>query len=125
MHGYFLFLLLGSLLGGCAAYTATSGGIAMKDDSRTTSVYFSSGDRSLIASYYRNSTGYRKSSGSVKVSKGNSLPPGAKGEPLAYELERKLSPLPSAYARLRVGEDIVLMNKNTRVLVDVLYGVAH
>ena len=125
MHKYLLFLLLGFLLGGCAAYTATSGRVVLKDDSRATSVYFSSSDRSLIEGYYQESTGYRKSSGSVKVAKGIALPSGAKSEPLPYELEKKLSPLPSAYVRLRVGGDIVLMDRKTRVLTDVLAGVAY
>jgi hypothetical protein len=57
------------------------------------------------------------------LAKRDRLPPGLQGDALPYELERKLSRLPSSYVRVRIGQDIVLMDRNTRVVFDVVYGV--
>jgi len=39
-------------------------------------------------------------------------------------LERDLAPLPGNYVRVRVGGDIVLMDGKTRVVFDILHGIA-
>ncbi|WP_372522391.1 hypothetical protein [Sulfuricaulis sp.] len=123
MHKYLLFALM---LSGCAAYSATSGQIVLKDDSQTANFRFSDSDRAMIEGYYKNSASRQKakSSAPAKLVKGNFLPSRIQGEPLPRELEQKLSPLPHPYARVRVGQDVVLMDKKTRVMVDVVYGVA-
>jgi len=46
-------------------------------------------------------------------------------EPLPYDLDRRLSRLPSSYVRVRIGQDIVLMDGRTRVVLDVIYGVGN
>ncbi len=134
MHKYILTLLLASLLGGCASYTATSGQVVIKDDETTIDVLIGDRDRTLIRDYYKTvkyknglPPGLAKRNGNLPpgLAKRDKLPPGLQGEPLPSGLEGKLSPLPPNYVRVRVGQDIVLMDRKTRVMVDVVYGVAN
>jgi hypothetical protein len=122
MHKYILALLLASILSGCASYTSTSGRVAIKDDTSVVDVRISDHDRGLIEHYYKNSYKNKKGLPS-RLAKRDKLPPGLQSEPLPYELERKLARLPSPYVRVRVGQDIVLMDRNTRVIFDIVYGV--
>ena len=48
MHKYLLFALSGLMFSGCAAHTATSARVAIKDDSAATVIRFSAGDRVVI-----------------------------------------------------------------------------
>jgi len=68
------------------------------------------------------------------LAKRDSLPPGlarhdrlpddVKYEPLPRDLERQLPPLPSRdYVRVRVGTDLLILNKKTRVVLDVAKGL--
>ncbi len=52
------------------------------------------------------------------------LPPGLQGRTLPYDLETQLTPLPESYVRVQIGTDVVLLNRKTRVVMDVIYGVA-
>ena len=137
MYKYLLFALSGLMLSGCAAYTATSGRVEIKDDSATTAgrvaakdnsaatvVRFSAGDRAVIENYYRKSAPAKTSPGSLPLLKGGWLPNDIGAEPLPPALERKLSPLPSSHERQKVGRNVVLIEKKTRVIADVLYNVA-
>jgi hypothetical protein len=151
MHKYLMFALIGLMFSGCAAYTATSGRVAIKDDSTATAgrvavkdnstatagrvavkdnsavtvVRFSAGDRVVIKDYYRKSTSAKTSPGSMPLLKGGWLPTDVQAEPLPPALERKLSPLPSSHARQKVGRNVVLIEKKTRVIADVVYGLAN
>lgn len=125
MHRYLLWLLLAVMVGGCAAYTATSGKVVLKDDSKTAEIRLSPSDRRVIEEYYRTHTGQKGTTTKAQAVVGRALPAGAKTEPLPRELEQKLSPLSSSHVRLRVGQDVVLMDGKTRVIVDVFYGVAN
>lgn len=118
---------------GCASYLATSGRVVLKDDHATVDVAFNNHDRAVIESYYKKSKkgglppGLAKRSGKLPpgLAKRDRLPPGLQGDTLPYGLETKLSPLPSGYIRVRIGHDIVLLDQSTRVVFDVLYGVAN
>ena len=135
MYRSFLFVLTALLLGGCASYAATSGRVVIKDDTGVVDVRFSDHDRALIHDYYEESRrrhnglppGLAKRNGSLPpgLAKREKLPPGLQYEPLPHDLDRRLAPLPSSYIRVRVGRDIVLMDRKTRVLLDVIYGVAY
>ena len=125
MHRYLLWLLLAVMLGGCAAYTATSGKVVLKDDSKAADIRLSPSDRRVIEEYYRTHAGQKGTTTKVQAVIGRVLPAGAKTEPLPRDLEQKLSPLSSSHVRLRVGQDVVLMDGKTRVIADVLYGVAN
>ncbi len=121
---YLLWVLLALMVGGCAAYTATSGQVVLKDDSKTAEARIGSNDRRLIEEYDRNHADHKAATSSARVVIGHVLPAGTKSESLSRELEQKLSPLPSSHVRLRVGQDVVLVDSKTRVIVDVLYGAA-
>jgi hypothetical protein len=120
-----------TLLSACASYVATSGRVVVKDDTVSVEVRINERDRELIRDYYRGAKQSKKlPPGLAKkeklppgLAKRDTLPPGLQGEPLPTELEARLSPLPGAYARVKVGGDIVLMDKKTRVVFDVVYGL--
>lgn len=128
-------LLTGLLLNGCAAYTATSGQVVIRDDNTVIDVRFSDRDRGIIENYYKKSSKHKKGlpPGLAKrgghlppgLAKRDKLPPGLQGDSLPHDLERQLTRLPSSYVRIRVGQDIVLMDGKTRVMVDVVYGMAN
>jgi hypothetical protein len=122
---YLLWLLLAVMVSGCAAYTATSGQVVLKDDSKTADVRLSPDDLRVIGEYYRNRADRKAAASPVKPVMGHVIPTGTKSEPLPRELEQKLSSLSSSYARVRIGRDIVLINSNTRVVVDVFHGAAN
>lgn len=133
MHKHIAILLMGLLLTGCAAYTATSGQVVIKDDNTVIDVRISDHDRDIIEKYYKKSPKHKKGlpPGLAKrgghlppgLAKRDKLPPGLRGEALPHELEQRLSRLPSSYVRVRVGQDIVLMDGKTRVVFDVVYSV--
>ncbi len=117
---YLLFVLLSFALGGCAVYTATSGQVVLKDDSQAVEVRFTADDRAAVQSYYQQSWSRNNVWPRINIVVGKALPSGTRGEPLPRDLEQKLSPLPSSYVRLRVGRDIVLLEKQTRMVRDIL-----
>jgi hypothetical protein len=134
VHKYLFAALTVLMLSGCAAYTATSGQVVIKDDDTSIDVRIDDRDRLLIRDYYQSAKhknglppGLAKREGNLPpgLAKRDKLPPGLQGEPLPYDLERQLTRLPASYVRIRVGQDIVLMNQETRVLVDVVYGAAN
>ena len=122
-------------LGGCAPVFSTSGRVVLKDDNKMIDVSISDRDRAAIEDYYKGGRRGRKGRGLPPglakrggdlppgLARRDRLPPGLSGEPLPRELEARLAPLPSSYVRVRVGGDIVLMDRKTRVVVDVASGV--
>lgn len=134
MYKYILATLAVLMLSGCASYTATSGQVVIRDDDTSIDVRIGDGDRVRIRDYYKTAKhnkglppGLAKRGGNLPpgLAKRDKLPPGLQGDPLPYDLERQLTKLPSSYVRIRVGQDIVLMNGKTRVMVDVVYGIAN
>ena len=134
MYKYISAALAVLMLGGCASYTATSGQVVIRDDNTSVDVRIGDSDRAHIRDYYKSAKhkkglppGLAKRGGNLPpgLAKRDKLPPGLQGEPLPSGLEGKLSPLPPNYVRVRVGQDIVLMDKKTRVVFDVVYGVAN
>ena len=129
MYRYVLFALLALILGGCASYTSTSGRVVIRDDTGVVDIRIDDRDRAHIHDYYRKNKGLppglAKRSGHLPpgLAKRDRLPPGLQGDALPYELERRLSRLPSSYVRVRIGQDIVLIDRNTRVIFDVVYGI--
>ena len=59
-----------------------------------------------------------------QIERRGQLPPGLQGEALPQQLEERLSVLPKGYSRVRVGADIVLLEQNTRIMVDVIKSIA-
>ena len=94
-------------------------------------------DREVISRYYggRDSNlppGLAKRGGDLppglekQLERNGTLPKGLQKrlQPFPVELERQLPPLPSEYRRGAIGAHIVIINKNTKVIVDVLKDIA-
>ncbi len=130
------FLMSGLILvlsSGCASYVATSGRVVFTDEKATIDVTFSNRDRQVIYDYYRGRKGQKKAPpGLAKrggdlppgLAKRDTLPPGLQGRVLPAVLEAQLTLLPQSYVRVTIGADVVLLNRDTRVVLDVIYGVA-
>jgi len=137
------------LLAGCqtTAPRVTRGSVEVASDSARFKLYFTDREKQLIHRHYRDvkkhnkkyKKKYKKKQKHVPpglakkkhlppglqkqlVRKG-SLPPGLQGRDLPIDLKRHMHWLPADYIRVVVGSDIVLMNKKTRVIFDVMLDV--
>lgn len=124
-----LIVLVAALAAGCTADSSLSGygGVAASDQRGRTNVFFSERDRALVRAYYRETLppglakrdqlppGLKK-----QLVRRGSLPPGLQTQRLPGELERRLSPLPDGYVRLRVATDVLLFDERSRVILDVI-----
>jgi hypothetical protein len=122
MRRVLLIVVVTSLLGGCATHVASSGGVVFKDDSRAVGTGFSDRDRKLILDYYQRHQQQQQAAPTGLVRR-DVLPPTLQSRKLPAALETQLTPLPAPYARLEVGNDVVLIDRNTRVVIDIIYGV--
>jgi len=116
-------VLLTAAISGCAAQALTSGRVAIRDDSAAREARFSAQDRAAIQEFYRNS---RKGSGrsASAIVRNEPVPAALSGRALPPQLEKRLSPLPAGVQRRVYGHDVALIQANTRLALDVLYGVA-
>ena len=124
MPSKFLLLLLVLTSTGCATYVATSGRVVVRDDSAKSQLHFSDRDRSMVTEYYRVQRP-QPTPAAPGLAKGKVLPSGLQGRILPRDLEARLRVLPPTHLRLLVGRDLVLMERNTREVQDILYGVAN
>ncbi len=120
-------------ISGCVAQALTSGRIVLRDDSAVSAVEFSARDRALIDSYYANRDGRgnltRRETAKHEhlpraLGQGDVLPSGLEGRALPEQLDRRLTPLSEPYLRVIIGTDVVLFNRRTRVIADILRGIA-
>jgi len=131
MKYVFTALLVMLFTTGCATMQPASGRIAVQTDSGYIDIRFSDRDRRQILDYYsrgkskKTPPGLAKRGGNLPpgLAKRDALPPGLQGRGLPNDLESSLASLPDGYVRMKVGADIVLMNKDTRVVFDIIYGV--
>jgi hypothetical protein len=87
-------------------------------------ILFSGGDRQTIDQYFRrhaaqgteNSGKTRKDPLLIR----DRLPERLATRPLPSALDRELPPLPSGYARLIVGRDVLLVERRSRTIVDIM-----
>lgn len=131
-----LVIMIALLFSGCATlednFGIRSGEVKVRTEGGYMKVVFSDRDRKTIGNYYAKKGKYKKlPPGLAKKDKlppglqkrldaGERLPPGLQRRNLPYELEDILSPLPKGYIRLKVGGDIIIMNKDTEVVVDII-----
>lgn len=128
------------VLTGCQTMSVhTAGRIVIHDDNLSVAVSFSDHERHLIHNHYRQIRQHKHKKNKHKgmppglakrkhlppglrkqLRRNGQLPPGLQGRGLPPELVRKLSPAPKGYVRLIVGGDLVLMNMQTRVVVDLV-----
>jgi hypothetical protein len=134
MYRYLLPALAVVALGGCATHAMTSGRVVIQGENAAVDVAINQHDRTMIRDYYTKAgakqkglpPGLAKRNGGLPpgLAKRDTLPPGLQTAPLPYDLESRLTRLPDSYVRVRVARDIVLMDKHTRVVFDVMYGAA-
>ena len=135
MYRFLLIALVALFANGCATDLLTSGRVVLKDEKRVIDVSFNDHDRRLIHQYYRHHKkhkpkkmppGLAKRGGNLPpgLAKQDALPPGLQGRALPVDLEAQLTPLSNTYVRVRIGADLVLLDRNTRIVLDVMYGVA-
>lgn len=61
-----------------------------------------------------------------QLQRNGTLPPGLqkKGEALPRALEVRLRPLPPEYIRVTVGTDVIILDKTTQKILDIIRDVA-
>lgn len=127
------FLLLAAALVSltACATTDTGGRVTVEDRNARIAVVFGDRERRAMYDYYRS----RKVRGLPPgLAKQGEVPPGhakrparaerlpddVRGRRLPRDLERQLSRLPDEYVRLRIGTDVVLLHRNSRVVLDMV-----
>ncbi len=96
-------------------------------------VVFSTHDREVIHDYYQDQysnlpPGLAKRGGNLPpglqkhLERDGTLPPGLQKriQPFPPELERRLPPLPEGYRRVTLGVDILIMDRRTQRIVDIV-----
>ena len=109
-------LLLMAMLGGCALHTATSGGVAVTG-TPAAEPRFSAAERRDLHNYFATKT--KRTSPARR----ETLSSDTRGQALPAALERRWPRLPRGYARVIVGADVLLIKRDTRQVVDGVYGV--
>ena len=106
------------------------------DDRSAKGAIFAQQDREIIINYFHGGSsglppGLAKRGGNLppglerQLERNGTLPPGLqkKLQPFPPELERQLPPCPPSYQRGIIGAHIVVFNRNTRLIVDVVKNV--
>jgi hypothetical protein len=99
-------------------------------------IIFSVHDRDTIREYYRNRyanlpPGLAKRGGDLPpglkkhLERDGTLPPGLQKRVEAFpvELERRLAPLPSTYSRVTLGMDILILDRRTQRIMDIVHDI--
>jgi len=106
-------------LAGCAGQATQPGD--------TSGMRFSDAERKLIIGFYEQqgalTAGRQKPAQRVKA--GDKLDSGQRPTRLPDELTKLLAHLPDPYARLTLGADVILVNRNTHDVLDVIPQVAY
>ena len=122
MQRLLMMALLLPLLAGCATHVASSSAVVLQDDSGLAHEGFSGRDRRLILDYYQHHKREQQGTPTGLVRR-DVLPPTLPSRQLPAALEAQLTPLLAGYTRLEVGSDVILINRNSRVIIDIIYGV--
>ena len=104
-----------------------------RDDRGGVRVVFSVRDRNLIRDYYRDQNsnlppGLAKRNGNLPpglkkhLERDGTLPPGLQKrvQPFPDDLERRLPRLPDTYRRVTLGVDILILDRRTQRIVDIV-----
>ncbi len=137
MKRLFIIMLLVAtlLLAGCVSMVATSDSIVIQDENTSTGSSFTGRDRQIIHHYYKLQRGRHKSyktppehashNGNLPygLAKRDQLPPELYTRGLPKDLESQLTALPKNYIRVIVGGDVVMLDSNSRVVIDIYRNV--
>lgn len=87
-------------------------------------ILFSGGDRQAIDQFFRRQAAPGAVNGATPRREPllirDRLPQGAPTRPLPYTLDLQLPPLPPGYARLIFGRDVLLVERRSRTIVDIM-----
>lgn len=106
-------------LAGCAGTNSDKGA--------ATGPQFSPAERELITRYYakERSGSPAKAIPAQQVKPGDTLVSGARPAKLPTALDQHLSLPPAPYTRLTLGADVILVNRDTHLIADVIPQVAY
>jgi hypothetical protein len=107
-------------LAGCAGQPAQT-------NAGASGMRFSEAERALITGFYAQRGG-RQSTGPVPAQRakaGDVLDSGQRPNRLPDALNQQLTYLPEPYARLLLGADVILVNRNTHDILDVIPQIAY
>jgi hypothetical protein len=111
----FLFMTA-ALLVGCASQGTTT-------STDTSGMKFSESERKIIEAFYG---GQRRGPISAQRAKpGDILDSGQRPAKLPGDLLAKLPDLPAPYTRLVLGADVIMVNRDTHAIVDVIPQIAN
>ncbi|MBI5331634.1 MAG: hypothetical protein HZB71_13615 [Betaproteobacteria bacterium] len=113
-----------------AALAGSLIGCASQGDNKpadTSGMKFSEADRNAIISHYQQ--GRSRAPAQEKPAQaampGGRMPSGARPNKLPTDLDAKLSKLADPYTRLTLGADVVLVNRDTHDILDVIPQMAY
>lgn len=99
-------------------------------------IVFGSRDREIIRDYYHDQysnlpPGLAKRGGNLPpglqkhLERDGTLPLGLQKrvQPFPYELERRLPPLPDGYRRVTLGVDILILDRRTQRIMDIVHDI--
>ena len=99
-------------------------------------IEFSAHDRDVVRDYYYGSQsnlppGLAKRNGNLPpglqkhLERDGTLPPGLQKrvQPFPVELERRLPRLPETYARVTLGVDILILDRRTQRIIDIVHDI--
>ncbi len=108
-------------LSGCAGQSATQA------SSDASGIRFSEAERKLIVAFYEQQ-GARKAGRQMPTQRakvGDKLDSGLRPNRLPDDLNKQLVHLPDPYTRLALGADVILVNRNTHDILDVIPQIAY
>ena len=114
------FLILASLLiTGCATKPSSPPAVA--------AMQFTQAERDAIARYYSPAKGRSpdRKPPPQRARVGDLLDSGQRPNKLPIELARHLPDLPASFTRLTLGADVVLVNRDSHLILDVIPQVAY
>ncbi len=82
---------------------------------------FSSAEREIITKFYGRTAEAVPTSAKI----GSKIEPGARPQHLPSDLHSKLKALPEPYTWYVLGQDVVLVNRNSHEILDVVPGVVY
>ena len=112
------FLVLASLLiAGCATNPSTPPEVA--------GMRFSDAERKKIVDFFGQASGKPGALPAQRAKVGDLLDSGQRPNKLPVDLAKLLPDLPEPYTRLILGADVVLVNRNSHAILDVIPQIAH
>ena len=111
----FLFMTAAALLAGCASQGSTTQG------TDSSGMRFSESERKIIEAFYGKADGPLPPQ---RAKPGDVLDSGLRPAKLPSDLVAKLPHLPAPYTRYTLGADVLLVNRDTHAILDLIPQIA-